>query len=110
MESLTASPAISTSSKERELATVQDVEQHPGLTCSLCGAAGIKDAFNLKRHLSRMHFGVFKCSICKLAFSDRHTLMLHYPDCFHYCPIVGCSYKEKRNQRMEGHLRMHSRL
>ena len=81
-----------------------------GLSCELCGAVGIKDAFNLSRHVVRMHSGSFKCSICGIEFSGRHSLNLHTPACYHYCPVVGCPFKEKRKQRMEGHLRMHSRF
>ena len=81
-----------------------------GFTCSLCGMSGIKDNFNLSRHIARMHRGTFKCSICNVEFNDRYSFNVHYKDCFYYCPIVGCTFKEKRQARLDGHLRNHSRM
>ena len=81
-----------------------------GYTCSFCGITGIKDNFNLGRHISRMHSGLFKCSICNVEFSGRFSFNVHYKDCYLYCPIEGCPFKEKRQSRMDGHLRKHSRL
>ena len=81
-----------------------------GYTCSLCGLSGIKDNFNLGRHISRMHSGSFKCVICKVEFDDRHRFNIHYKDCYHFCPFEGCSFREKRQSRMDGHVRKHSRM
>ena len=90
----------------------QPAGEGPGssLTCSFCGATGITTTFNLRRHISRMHSGSFKCSICQVEFSDRHNLNLHTRNCYHYCPVVGCSFKEKRKSRLDGHVRMHCRF
>ena len=80
-----------------------------GLICSYCGASGIKDLFNMGRHISRMHRDSFVCNICRVEFSDRYTYNVHSTYCYHYCPIVGCSFKEKRKSRMDGHIRWHCR-
>ena len=81
-----------------------------GYTCSVCGITGIKDNFNLGRHISRMHSGSFKCSVCNVEFNGRFSFNVHYKDCYHYCPFEGCPFKEKRQSRMDGHIRKHSRL
>ena len=81
-----------------------------GYSCSYCGASGIKDRFNLLRHISRMHSGSFVCSICTIEFYDRYSFNVHCVHCYHYCPMDGCSFKEKRQGRMEAHIRKHCRM
>ena len=66
-----------------------------GLCCNICGATGIKDQYNLGRHISRMHSGSVLCNVCKVEFTDRHSFNVHSNHCYYYCPIEGCLFKEK---------------
>ena len=96
-------PELSSGREERHLL------KSVGLICSYCGASGIKDKFNMGRHISRMHRDSIVCNICRVEFSDRYTFDIHSRCCYHYCPIVGCSFKEKRKSRLDGHIRWHCR-
>ena len=78
-----------------------------GLTCTQCGARGIASMSKLMVHLDRMHSKPFTCIICKVEFVDRFSFNLHSPNCYFFCPIEGCNYKEKRESRLKGHLRRH---
>ena len=81
-----------------------------GITCKICGASGLKDMYNLERHILRMHSSSFSCKICRVEFTDRHSYTVHSTYCYYYCPIDGCSFKEKRKYRLDGHVRRHSRM
>lgn len=86
------------------------LKQSQRYSCLLCSASGIKDKFNLERHMVRMHSGSFECSICQIEFTDRYSFNIHYSQCYHYCPIVNCPFKEKRKSRMDAHVRKHCRM
>ena len=79
-----------------------------GLTCPHCGALGINGTCKLKLHIDRMHSKPYTCRICKVEFVDRYFFDMHSPTCFYYCPSHGCNFKEKREERLMGHLRRHS--
>ena len=78
-----------------------------GLTCPHCGVLGISSTSKLMLHVDRMHSKPYTCIICKVEFVDRFCFNLHSPNCYHYCPIDGCNFKEKREARLKGHLRRH---
>ena len=79
-----------------------------GLTCPHCGALGINGTCKLKLHIDRMHSKPYTCRICNVEFVDRYFFDMHSPTCFYYCPSHGCNFKEKREERLMGHLRRHS--
>ena len=79
-----------------------------GLTCPYCGAVGITRPSKLLIHIERMHSKPFTCVICRVEFIDQHCFNLHSPTCFYLCPVPGCNFKEKRQERMKGHLRRHT--
>ena len=39
--------------------------------CMFCDANGFKDKFNLNRHVTRLHMGPVKCSVCENIFKDK---------------------------------------
>ena len=85
----------------------QVVQARRGLTCSHCGALGINGISKLLLHIDRMHSKPYTCTICKVEFIDRYYFNMHSPTCFHFCPVDGCNYQEKRESRMKGHVRRH---
>ena len=89
---------------------VLDQKKERDLNCSFCGVSGIKDKFNLDRHIARMHLSSVKCCTCLVEFSDRYWYDLHSGQCYHYCPFEDCSFKEKRRSRIDGHIRRHARM
>ena len=78
-----------------------------GLVCPQCGALGINGMSKLMLHIDRMHGRPFTCNICKVEFVDRYHFNLHSPSCYYMCPLEGCNFQDKRESRLEGHLRRH---
>ena len=78
-----------------------------GLVCPHCGAMGINGTCKLLLHIERMHSRPFTCTICQVEFADRYFYNLHSPTCYYVCPVDGCTFKEKRESRLAGHLRRH---
>lgn len=79
-----------------------------GLVCTYCGLKGIASMSKLLLHIDRMHSVPCTCVICKVEFVDRYSYNQHSPNCFYFCPIEGCNYKDKRESRLKGHLRRHT--
>ena len=80
-----------------------------GVICPHCKEGGFKDAWFLKRHVQRMHLVPIKCEVCQTVFIDKYRYVNHSKDCFFTCPREGCTFKEKRRSRLEGHMRKHER-
>ena len=76
-----------------------------GLVCPHCGAMGINGTCKLLLHIERMHSRPFTCTICQVEFADRYFYNQHSPTCYYVCPVDGCTFKEKRESRLAGHLR-----
>ena len=78
-----------------------------GLTCPHCGALGIQGMSKLMLHVDRMHSRPYTCNICKVEFVDRYHFNMHSPSCYFMCPLDGCNFQDKRESRLNGHLRRH---
>ena len=82
-------------------------EVRKGLKCPHCGVLGINGTAKLMLHFDRMHSRPYTCTICHVEYTDRYFYNLHSPTCFYFCPVEGCTFKEKRESRLAGHLRWH---
>ena len=78
-----------------------------GQTCPHCGVEGILGPSKLQVHIDRMHSAPVLCKICDVSFVDKYCFVLHYPNCFYFCPRPGCNFHDKRKQRFTGHMRTH---
>ena len=79
-----------------------------GLTCPHCVALGIQGMSKLMLHVDRMHSRPYTCNICKVEFVDRYHFNMHSPSCYFMCPLDGCNFQDKRESRLNGHLRKHN--
>ena len=79
-----------------------------GLTCPHCGVGGIAKKSKLLLHIERMHSQRITCIICNVEFVDKFFFNQHSPHCYYHCTFEGCNFKDKRLERMRGHLRRHS--
>ena len=78
-------------------------------SCPHCGEEGFRDAFNLKRHVNRVHLVPIKCMICDVTFVDKYCYLKHANNCFYICPRGGCTFHTKKKSRFESHMRSHQR-
>ena len=77
--------------------------------CPYCGEEGFRDAFNLKRHVDRVHLVPIKCMICDVTFVDKYNYLKHANNCFFICPRAECTFHTKKKSRFESHMRSHQR-
>ena len=78
-----------------------------GHTCPHCGIQGILGPSKLQIHIERMHSAPVFCKICSVSFVDKYCFVLHYPNCFYFCPRQNCNFHDKRKERFDGHMRTH---
>ena len=90
-------------------AGLKDSKEPLLVICPHCNEGGFKDAWFLKRHVQRMHLVPIKCEICQTVFIDKYRYFNHTKECFFTCPREGCTFREKRKSRLEGHMRKHER-